>query len=106
MVTRMHESPIMAFARVVADRCAIMASGGIKTCVNAEGATASAIAKDSTGAPGLPSFRLLFRWEIAAIVGKVGISVGASGGGEYAQLPVLPVGPPRPDSKATASCVT
>ena len=32
------ESPITAFARVIAGRCAVMASGGIKTCVDAEGA--------------------------------------------------------------------
>src|SRR5215470_4903675 len=32
------ESPIMAFARVIAGRCAVMASGGIKTCMDAEGA--------------------------------------------------------------------
>ena len=31
-------SPITEFARVIAGRCAIMASGGIKTCVDAEGA--------------------------------------------------------------------
>ena len=42
--------------------------------------TASAIAKASTGARGIPSFRLLFRWEIAAIVGKVVISVWRVGG--------------------------
>jgi 2,4-dienoyl-CoA reductase-like NADH-dependent reductase (Old Yellow Enzyme family) len=33
------ESPITAFARVIAGRCAVMASGGIKTCADAEGAT-------------------------------------------------------------------
>jgi 2,4-dienoyl-CoA reductase-like NADH-dependent reductase (Old Yellow Enzyme family) len=32
------ESPITEFARVIAGRCAIMASGGIKTCIDAEGA--------------------------------------------------------------------
>src|SRR5262245_36744605 len=32
------ESPITEFARVIAGRCALMASGGIKTCVDAEGA--------------------------------------------------------------------
>ena len=32
------ESPITAFARVIAGRCAVMASGGIKTCMDAEGA--------------------------------------------------------------------
>ena len=32
------ESPITAFARVIAGRSAVMASGGIKTCVDAEGA--------------------------------------------------------------------
>jgi 2,4-dienoyl-CoA reductase-like NADH-dependent reductase (Old Yellow Enzyme family) len=32
------ESPITALARVVAGRTAVMASGGIKTCVDAEGA--------------------------------------------------------------------
>jgi 2,4-dienoyl-CoA reductase-like NADH-dependent reductase (Old Yellow Enzyme family) len=32
------ESPITEFARVIAGRCAVMASGGIKTCVDAEGA--------------------------------------------------------------------
>jgi 2,4-dienoyl-CoA reductase-like NADH-dependent reductase (Old Yellow Enzyme family) len=32
------ESPIREFARVIAGRCAVMASGGIKTCVDAEGA--------------------------------------------------------------------
>ena len=32
------ESPITAFARVIAGRCAVMASGGIRTCVDAEGA--------------------------------------------------------------------
>jgi 2,4-dienoyl-CoA reductase-like NADH-dependent reductase (Old Yellow Enzyme family) len=32
------ESPITGFARVVAGRCAVMASGGIKTCLDAEGA--------------------------------------------------------------------
>jgi 2,4-dienoyl-CoA reductase-like NADH-dependent reductase (Old Yellow Enzyme family) len=32
------ESPITAFARVIAGRCALMASGGIKTCMDAEGA--------------------------------------------------------------------
>jgi 2,4-dienoyl-CoA reductase-like NADH-dependent reductase (Old Yellow Enzyme family) len=31
-------SPITEFARVIAGRCAIMASGGIKTCIDAEGA--------------------------------------------------------------------
>ena len=32
------ESPIKEFARVIAGRCAVMASGGIKTCMDAEGA--------------------------------------------------------------------
>jgi 2,4-dienoyl-CoA reductase-like NADH-dependent reductase (Old Yellow Enzyme family) len=32
------ESPITEFARVIAGRCAVMASGGIKTCIDAEGA--------------------------------------------------------------------
>jgi 2,4-dienoyl-CoA reductase-like NADH-dependent reductase (Old Yellow Enzyme family) len=32
------ENPITAFARVVAGRSAVMASGGIKTCIDAEGA--------------------------------------------------------------------
>src|ERR1700759_1182313 len=32
------ESPITAFARVIAGRSAVMASGGIKTCADAEGA--------------------------------------------------------------------
>jgi 2,4-dienoyl-CoA reductase-like NADH-dependent reductase (Old Yellow Enzyme family) len=32
------ESPITALSRVIAGRCAVMASGGIKTCVDAEGA--------------------------------------------------------------------
>jgi 2,4-dienoyl-CoA reductase-like NADH-dependent reductase (Old Yellow Enzyme family) len=32
------ESPITAFARVTAGRCAVLASGGIKTCMDAEGA--------------------------------------------------------------------
>ena len=32
------ESPITEFARVIAGRSAVMASGGIKTCVDAEGA--------------------------------------------------------------------
>jgi 2,4-dienoyl-CoA reductase-like NADH-dependent reductase (Old Yellow Enzyme family) len=32
------ESPITAFSRVIAGRCAVMASGGIKTCADAEGA--------------------------------------------------------------------
>ena len=32
------ESPITEFARVIAGRCAVMASGGIKTCGDAEGA--------------------------------------------------------------------
>jgi 2,4-dienoyl-CoA reductase-like NADH-dependent reductase (Old Yellow Enzyme family) len=32
------ESPVSAFARVIAGRSAVMASGGIKTCVDAEGA--------------------------------------------------------------------
>jgi 2,4-dienoyl-CoA reductase-like NADH-dependent reductase (Old Yellow Enzyme family) len=32
------ESPITEFARVIAGRCAVMASGGIKTCTDAEGA--------------------------------------------------------------------
>jgi len=32
------ESPITEFARVIAGRCAVMASGGIRTCVDAEGA--------------------------------------------------------------------
>jgi 2,4-dienoyl-CoA reductase-like NADH-dependent reductase (Old Yellow Enzyme family) len=31
-------SPITEFARVIAGRCAVMASGGIKTCMDAEGA--------------------------------------------------------------------
>ena len=31
-------SPITEFARIVAGRSAVMASGGIKTCVDAEGA--------------------------------------------------------------------
>jgi 2,4-dienoyl-CoA reductase-like NADH-dependent reductase (Old Yellow Enzyme family) len=31
-------SPITEFARVIAGRCAVMASGGIKTCTDAEGA--------------------------------------------------------------------
>jgi 2,4-dienoyl-CoA reductase-like NADH-dependent reductase (Old Yellow Enzyme family) len=31
-------SPITEFARVIAGRCAVMASGGIKTCLDAEGA--------------------------------------------------------------------
>jgi 2,4-dienoyl-CoA reductase-like NADH-dependent reductase (Old Yellow Enzyme family) len=34
------ENPITAFARAIAGRCAVMASGGIKTCVDAEGAIA------------------------------------------------------------------
>ncbi|MBN8986898.1 MAG: alpha-hydroxy-acid oxidizing protein [Rhizobiales bacterium] len=34
------ESPITEFARVIAGRCAVMASGGIKTCKDAEGAIA------------------------------------------------------------------
>src|ERR1700759_2313278 len=33
-------SPITEFARVIAGRCAVLASGGIKTCADAEGATA------------------------------------------------------------------
>ena len=32
------ESPITEFARVIAGRCAVMASGGVKTCIDAEGA--------------------------------------------------------------------
>ena len=32
------ESPITEFARVIAGRCAVMASGGIRTCMDAEGA--------------------------------------------------------------------
>jgi 2,4-dienoyl-CoA reductase-like NADH-dependent reductase (Old Yellow Enzyme family) len=32
------ENPITAFARVIAGRSAVMASGGIKTCMDAEGA--------------------------------------------------------------------
>ena len=32
------ESPITEFARVIAGRSAVMASGGIKTCADAEGA--------------------------------------------------------------------
>jgi len=32
------ESPITEFARVIAGRCAVMASGGIKACMDAEGA--------------------------------------------------------------------
>jgi 2,4-dienoyl-CoA reductase-like NADH-dependent reductase (Old Yellow Enzyme family) len=32
------KSPVTEFARVIAGRCALMASGGIKTCVDAEGA--------------------------------------------------------------------
>src|SRR3954470_20932083 len=32
------ENPITAFARVIAGRSAVMASGGIKTCIDAEGA--------------------------------------------------------------------
>jgi 2,4-dienoyl-CoA reductase-like NADH-dependent reductase (Old Yellow Enzyme family) len=32
------ESPITGFSRVIAGRCAVMASGGIKTCIDAEGA--------------------------------------------------------------------
>jgi hypothetical protein len=32
------ESPITEFARVIAGRSAVMASGGIKTCMDAEGA--------------------------------------------------------------------
>src|ERR1700761_8721038 len=32
------ESPITALSRVIAGRCAVMASGGIKTCADAEGA--------------------------------------------------------------------
>jgi 2,4-dienoyl-CoA reductase-like NADH-dependent reductase (Old Yellow Enzyme family) len=32
------ESPITAFARAIAGRCAVMASGGIRTCMDAEGA--------------------------------------------------------------------
>ena len=32
------ESPITEFVRVIAGRCALMASGGIKTCMDAEGA--------------------------------------------------------------------
>jgi 2,4-dienoyl-CoA reductase-like NADH-dependent reductase (Old Yellow Enzyme family) len=32
------ESPITEFARVIAGRSAVMASGGIKTCIDAEGA--------------------------------------------------------------------
>jgi 2,4-dienoyl-CoA reductase-like NADH-dependent reductase (Old Yellow Enzyme family) len=31
------ENPITEFARVIAGRCAVMASGGVKTCVDAEG---------------------------------------------------------------------
>ena len=31
-------SPITEFAHVIAGRCAVMASGGIKTCMDAEGA--------------------------------------------------------------------
>jgi 2,4-dienoyl-CoA reductase-like NADH-dependent reductase (Old Yellow Enzyme family) len=31
------ESPITAFARVIAGRCAVLASGGIKSCADAEG---------------------------------------------------------------------
>ena len=31
-------SPITEFSRVIAGRCAVMASGGIKTCIDAEGA--------------------------------------------------------------------
>jgi len=34
------ESPITEFARVIAGRCAVMASGGVKTCKDAEGAIA------------------------------------------------------------------
>jgi 2,4-dienoyl-CoA reductase-like NADH-dependent reductase (Old Yellow Enzyme family) len=34
------ESPITQFARVIAGRCAVLASGGIKTCADAEGAIA------------------------------------------------------------------
>src|SRR6201995_1220892 len=34
------DSPITGFARVIAGRCAVLASGGIKTCADAEGATA------------------------------------------------------------------
>src|SRR5262249_27227667 len=34
------ENPITAFARVIAGRSAVMASGGIKTCADAEGAMA------------------------------------------------------------------
>jgi 2,4-dienoyl-CoA reductase-like NADH-dependent reductase (Old Yellow Enzyme family) len=30
------ESPVTAFARIIAGRCAVMASGGIRTCVDAE----------------------------------------------------------------------
>ena len=32
------ENPVVEFARVIAGRCALMASGGIKTCMDAEGA--------------------------------------------------------------------
>ena len=32
------ESPITEFARVISGRCAVMASGGVKTCMDAEGA--------------------------------------------------------------------
>ena len=32
------ENPITEFARVIAGRCAVMASGGIRTCMDAEGA--------------------------------------------------------------------
>lgn len=32
------ENPVTAFARIIAGRCAVMASGGVKTCVDAEGA--------------------------------------------------------------------
>jgi 2,4-dienoyl-CoA reductase-like NADH-dependent reductase (Old Yellow Enzyme family) len=32
------KSPIAEFARVIAGRCAVLASGGIKTCIDAEGA--------------------------------------------------------------------
>src|SRR3954471_5546570 len=31
------ENPITEFARVIAGRCAVMASGGIRTCIDAEG---------------------------------------------------------------------
>jgi 2,4-dienoyl-CoA reductase-like NADH-dependent reductase (Old Yellow Enzyme family) len=32
------ENPITALARMISGRCAVMASGGIKTCIDAEGA--------------------------------------------------------------------